>query len=117
MRSGLDDVRRVTRRTLINVRGTRALFIPMAKILTFKSRSTNTQQAATPDTVVIPAGPGSLAPAAISPTGNWLRNMITMKCLDCNHEWVQPADKGRCIVCMSDNTAPILKRFDASTRV
>jgi hypothetical protein len=66
--------------------------------------------------VVIPASHGD-APESVSPTGNWLRNMITMKCRACDHEWIQPADKGRCTVCRSDDTAPILKRFDASTRV
>jgi Zn finger protein HypA/HybF involved in hydrogenase expression len=48
---------------------------------------------------------------------SWLNRMVTMRCADCNHEWVQPSDVGRCPKCHSDHTEAGAKRINVLPRV
>jgi hypothetical protein len=84
----------------------------MADVVRFPAKPTKDEQ----PKVTITADCGE-APASVAPSGNWLRNLITMRCTACGHRWLQPSDRGRCVRCRSEETNPIDKRFSAAVRV
>lgn len=51
------------------------------------------------------------APAKVS-----LRQMVTRRCRNCNHQWVQPSKRGACTECGSRDVVNLDERVCGATR-
>lgn len=85
---------------------------PAGRTVPFK---TSTPALTTPSTPEPAEEPQRYVPPANDMS--FLHVMNSLECMDCGHDWIQPADKGRCTQCKSENTRVFLSRRSELKRV